>query len=336
MKSILYIGNKLLKHGYSATSIETLGPLLESENYKLYYASSKKNKILRFAEMFFKTLLIGKKVDFVLIDTYSTTNFWYTFYVSQLCRIMAIPYIPILRGGNLAHRLNNSPKISRLIFSNSYRNIAPSGFLYEVFLNHNYPNLILIPNTISISKYFHELRMTVNPKFLWVRAFSKIYNPEMALKVFSKLRKVYPNAELCMVGPYKDLTKETVQELVKKNEVEVKLTGKLSKTEWIALSKNYDIFINTTHVDNTPVSVIEAMALGLPIVSTNVGGIPFLVKDRETALLVNDSDEDEMVNVITELIENPELAKKLSLNGRKLAEKFDWNVVKNQWKEILE
>jgi glycosyltransferase involved in cell wall biosynthesis len=139
-----------------------------------------------------------------------------------------------------------------------------------------------------------------------------------------------------MVGPYKDLTKETVQELVKKNGVEVKLPGKLSKTEWIALSKNYDIFINTTHVDNTPVSLIEALALGLPVVSTNVGGIPYLVKDRETALLVNDSDEDEMVKAITELIENPELAQKLATNGRKLAEQFDWNVVKNQWKEILE
>ena len=77
------------------------------------------------------------------------------------------------------------------------------------------------------------------------------------------------------------------------------------------------------------------MTLGLPIVSTNVGGIPFLVKDRETALLVNDSDVDQMVRVITELIENPELAQKLSLNGRKLTEQFDWNIVKNQWKEIL-
>jgi glycosyltransferase involved in cell wall biosynthesis len=72
------------------------------------------------------------------------------------------------------------------------------------------------------------------------------------------------------------------------------------------------------------------------VVSTNVGGIPYLVKDRETALLVNDSDEDEMVKAITELIENPELAQKLATNGRKLAEQFDWNVVKNQWKEILE
>ncbi len=51
--------------------------------------------------------------------------------------------------------------------------------------------------------------------------------------------------------------------------------------------------------------------------------------------MVNDSDVDEMVKSITELIENPELARKLSVNGRKEAEQFDWNVVKNQWKEIL-
>ena len=76
-KKILYIGNKLSKHGNTATSIETLGAFLEEEGYTLYYASSKRNQALRLLDMFFTTLRYGRQIDWVLIDTYSTKNFWF-------------------------------------------------------------------------------------------------------------------------------------------------------------------------------------------------------------------------------------------------------------------
>jgi glycosyltransferase involved in cell wall biosynthesis len=157
----------------------------------------------------------------------------------------------------------------------------------------------------------------------------------MAIDVLAKLKTDFLDAELCMVGQEKEVKIIELNQYAVSLQVNVTFTGKLSKAEWIELSKNFDIFINTTHFDNTPVSLIEALALGLPVVSTNVGGIPYLVKDRETALLVNDSDSKAMANAIIELIKNPELAQKIAANGRKLAEQFDWNNVKNQWKEIL-
>ena len=332
---LLYIGNKLQKHGFSATSIETLGALLENENYKLNYASSKKNKFLRLLDMFFKTLINSKKVDYVLIDTYSTTNFWYAFLISQLCRVLNISYISILRGGDLPNRLKSSPKFSKLIFCNSLYNVAPSTYLFNVFENLNYPNLKLIPNTIEIGNYNFLKRNKFVPKILWVRSLSVIYNPKMAIDVLVILKTSFFDAELCMVGQEKDVRMNDLKEYADSLGVNVTFTGKLSKTDWIKLSENYDIFINTTHFDNTPVSLIEALALGLPVVTTNVGGIPYLVRDKETALLVNDSDSQAMANAISELIENHELAEKLALNGRKLVEHFDWQIVKNQWKEIL-
>mgnify|MGYP006179834989 FL=1 len=335
MKSILYIGNKLSKHGFSATSIETLGILLEKENFELIYASSKKNRFIRFSDMFFTTLFNARKVDYVLIDTYSTYNFWYAFVVSQICILFKKPYIPILRGGDLPNRLKSSPKFSKLIFCNSLYNVAPSTYLFNIFDNLNYPNLKLIPNTIEIGNYNFLKRNELAPKILWVRSLSVIYNPKMAIDVLAILKTSFLEAELCMVGQEKDVRIDELKEYADSLGVNVTFTGKLSKTDWIKLSENYDIFINTTHFDNTPVSLIEALALGLPVVSTNVGGIPYLVRDKETALLVNDSDSQAMANAISELIENHELAEKLALNGRKLVEHFDWQIVKNQWKEIL-
>ena len=335
MKHLLYIGNKLSNHGYTSTSIETLGTFLESEGFNVYYASSKKNKAIRMIEMIIKTFQYAKKVDYVLIDTYSTKNFWYAFMVSQICRVLKVKYIPKLHGGNLPERIVKSKFFSDLIFNNAYINVAPSYYLYETFKNNGYTNLKYIPNTIELELYEDSVKEFKTPKLLWVRSFAKIYNPVMAVKVFLKIKKEYPEAQLCMVGPKKDESYSKTVKFAQKNNVEVIFTGKLTKPEWINLSKDYNIFINTTHFDNTPISVIEAMALGLPVVSTNVGGIPYLLEHNTNALLINDNDAADMTKQIKRILSEPHLAGSLSQNGKETVKAFDWELVKKQWIELL-
>ena len=138
-----------------------------------------------------------------------------------------------------------------------------------------------------------------------------------------------------MVGPDKDGSMEQTKLYAQENQVKVTFTGRLSKSEWKTLSEDYNIFINTTNFDNTPVSVIEAMCLGLPIVSTNVGGIPFLLSDNDNAFLVEKEDTNAMVQAIENLIKDPELYHRLTTNAYNLVKSFDWTTVKEQWKEIL-
>ncbi|WP_309640350.1 glycosyltransferase family 4 protein [Flavobacterium sp.] len=336
MKSnLLYIGNKLSKHGLTVTSIETLGALLDKEGYNLIYASSKKYKMPRLLDMLYATVRHRKQIDYVLIDTYSTKNFWYAFFVSQLCRVLGLKYITKLEGGDLPNRISKSPTLSKMIFKYSYKNIAPSSYLLEAFKNKGYSEICYIPNIIELQHYPFKAREIVTPKLLWVRSFSSIYNPKMAINVFKELNKEFPDAELCMVGPDKDGALEEIRILAKKYNLEVKFTGKLSKHEWITLSKDYNIFINTTHFDNTPVSVIEAMALGMPVVSTNVGGISYLLEDRKTALLVNDNDTKAMVSCIKEITNDKKISESLIHNAFTSVQDFDWTKVKNKWNEVL-
>lgn len=335
MKTILYIGNQLSKHGINVSTIETLGPLLEKEGCHIISSSSKKNIFLRFIDMIYTTIANASKVDYVLIDTYSTLNFWYAFAVSQLCRLFSVKYIPILHGGKLPEKIDKFPFLTGLIFKNAYLNSVPSQFLYQKLKSKSWDNIIFIPNQIEINNYPFKIRSQVNPKLLWVRSLTSIYNPKMGIDVLEQVNRSYPEAELCMIGPEKGMRIDDLSKYANSKNVAVSFTGRLSKPEWTKHAEQYDIFINTTHFDNTPVSVLEAMALGLPIVSTNVGGIPFLLENNETALLVQDSAVDEMTQAIYRLIENPKLASKLSLNGRKVVEQFDWDIVKNQWKEIL-
>ena len=111
MKSILYIGNALSRHGKNPTAIETLGTLLEQNGFAVTYSSSKINKVFRLLDMILTTGRNLKKVDYVLIDTYSTQNFWYAVLISQICRFAKLKYLPILHGGYLPERIAKNPKL---------------------------------------------------------------------------------------------------------------------------------------------------------------------------------------------------------------------------------
>ena len=335
MKNLLYIGNKLSHKGLNATTIETLGAALQEEGFTLWYASSKRNPIWRLLDMCWSVIRYRNKVSLVLIDTYSTSAFWYAFLVSQICHFVGLPYVPILHGGNLPERLQRNPYLSKLIFKKAYRNVAPSKYLQSIFVNNHYRNVVHIPNTINLEMYSLVQRVAVPPKILWVRAFASIYNPKMAISVFEKVKEMHPDAQLCMVGPDKDGTLSATKEYADVLNLPVTFTGGISKEEWISLSYDYNVFINTTHFDNTPVSVMEAMALGLPVVSTNVGGIPFLLEDKENALLVADNDIMAMKEAVLLLTNDALLRNKLIFNARKKAEDLDWKSVKNQWIALL-
>lgn len=331
---ILYLGNKLSKHGLNKTTVETLGESLLNEGFNVVSVSNKKNFFFRLIEMIFCTIF-SKNVSYLLIDVYSTKAFWYAFLCSQIARLRKIKYIPILHGGNLPHRLKTHPKLCDMLFGNAFQNVAPSNYLKSEFKKNGFNNIIYIPNTIEIDKYDFKLRKEVEPKLFWVRAFASIYNPVMAVEVFKKIKEKYPEALLTMIGPDKDGSLKLTQQKARELGVDIIFNGRLTKAEWHKLSESHDIFINTTHFDNTPVSLIEAMALGLPIVSTNVGGIPYLIENNKTGLLVNDGNIVEMVEKIEQLLQNQNLANSLSVNGRVLAESFGWGNVKHLWQKLL-
>ncbi|MET2984702.1 glycosyltransferase family 4 protein [Aureibaculum conchae] len=334
--NILYIGNNLTSKTKYNSSLTTLSNLLKSDGHKVYLSSNKSNKIFRLLDMCFSLIKLHKKVDFVLIDTFSTSNFYYALVTSQVARIYGIKYVPILRGGNLPYRLDNSKKMSKLIFNYSFTNIAPSNYLKHEFEKRGL-KAKFIPNILEIDSYNFKQREVIKPNLLYVRAFAELYNPTMAIYVFDKIKKDFPDAKLCMVGPDKDnsliKSKLLAKELDLQNDVE--FTGVLVKEKWHKKSEDFDLFINTTNFDNTPVSVMEAMALGLPIVSTNAGGLPYLIEDGVDGMLVEKNDVNEMYKSILSLMKDSVKVKKMTMKARNKVEQFDWVYVKEKWNSVL-
>jgi glycosyltransferase involved in cell wall biosynthesis len=113
------------------------------------------------------------------------------------------------------------------------------------------------------------------------------------------------------------------------------LAGSVPKQQVPEKLAEADIFLNTSGADNTPVSVMEAMACGLCIVSTDVGGIPYLLASETDALLVPPDDVAAMALAVRRILEQPALAERLSLNARRNAVRFDWEAITPQWDHLL-
>ena len=335
MKRIIYIDNFLAHHGYAPTTGYALVPLLQKEGFEVIPASNKRNQMLRVLHMLF-TIAKHRKNAVVLIATYSTSAFYFAYSCGWLSQLLRTPYVPCLHGGNLPERINISPRLAKQYFGRSKMNIAVSGYLQQALLVKGWRCLV-IPNAIPTSKYPFKLRTEAKPALLWVRSFHKVYNPQMAIQVLYELRKIYKDAALTMVGPDKDDSLADCKKLVTtlKLQDQVIFTGRLSQKEWAQIASVHDIFINTTTADNLPVSVIEAMALGMVVISTNVGGVPFLINDGSNGLLVEVNNVKGMVSKIVNVCSDKLLTQGLSENAFNSSKEYDEAVVVKQWRILL-
>ena len=136
-----------------------------------------------------------------------------------------------------------------------------------------------------------------------------------------------------MIGPDKDGTMQACKSLTEKLNLNnhVIFKGLQTLFEWTTIAADNDIFINTTNHDNLPVSVVEALSLGMVTISTNVGGVPFLINNRNNGILVNPNDESAFADAITEVLENSDLSSSLSHRAGITAAQFDWKVIKEKW-----
>jgi glycosyltransferase involved in cell wall biosynthesis len=214
---------------------------------------------------------------------------------------------------------------------------TPSEYLRDQMSSYR-ADLRLLPNALDLSAYRYRRRSQPQPAIVWLRAFHEIYNPELPVRVLKLLAPDFPALRVTMVGPDKgDGTFQRTRELAASLGVLDRLTfpGRVPKSDTPLWLDKGDIFLNTPRVDNTPVSVLEAMACGLCIVSTKVGGIPYLLEDQTDALLVPTDDPVAMAAAVRRLLTDPALADRLSAKARAKAERHDWPVILPQWEALL-
>jgi L-malate glycosyltransferase len=321
--------------GRVTTQGEKLRDVLREAGYEVIAASTSTNRYLRVADIAATILRERKRIDVMIVFTYSYKAFIAADVATSLGKALGIPIVLSLCGGALPQFVEEYPRWTRRVFSRARRIVCQSPYLARVMHACGFEAEI-ISNVFDVAKYRHSTRTRARPKLFWMRTFDELYNPQLALRALARVRSRFPDATLVLAGENTGYQRD-----VEEHARSLGLDGAARFAGFLDLAGKQregdaaDIFLNTPRIDNRPICVVEAAALGLPIVSTNVGGIPDLLEHEVTGLLVPNDDEHAMASAVLRLLDEPALVERLSRNGSELARRSSIENVLPRWARLL-
>lgn len=206
--------------------------------------------------------------------------------------------------------------------------VVYSPFLGNVYQKHGFKT-VTIPDFVA-SNFNYRKNKCEKPIILMVKSLKVEYNYICALKALKLVAEILPSVELIIAAPSGD-DEENIKNFIRMNGLKknVKFLGEIPYNKMPQIYNSADILLNTTIVDNFPRCILESFASGTVVISTNVGGIPYMIQDRFNGLLVNPNDPNDIAKKIIYLVKNPKDYSKISLNARKsIIDNYTWDMVK--------
>lgn len=262
---------------------------------------------------------------------------WHLFAMPALwvARLRRVPMVVNYRGGEAGAFLQRRAGWVRAGLRGAVL-VVPSAFLQQVFAAHGMAARI-VPNIVDPARFRPAVTKGASayaPRLLVARNLEPIYDNATALRAFAVVVRQHPQAQLTLAGTGPQLAE--LQGLAADLGVgdRVCFAGRLSRDDMAAELRHSTVALNPSTVDNMPNSVLEALASGVPVVSTNVGGVPFIVDHGVTALLVPPADPAAMAEAVLRLLADAALAQQLIEAGLRTARSYTWERVGPQWAAV--
>lgn len=333
MINILMIGTFLSQKSGSVSISEKLTNQLNNYGIKFRLVSSRRSKIPRLIEIIFYTLI--SKYNKIHIDTFSGQAFRIVEVSTFLARLRRNKPILTLHGGALPEFYLDHPKRVKKAFLKASCLQSPSLYLIDFFKNQGL-QVHYMPNGLNLDVFRYSRDKTIECSLLWIRAFDDIYNPDLAIRTLFEVKHYFPSASLTMIGPDKGRLRSTICLI---NELgindSVRIMGPVPNDQLIDYYHTHKVFLNTTSFESFGMAVVEAAACGIPVVSANVGEIPYLWKNEENMVIIESMKPEDFSAAVVKLLVDAELYNKISRNARLRAEQFDWRLIKDRWLELL-
>jgi len=207
--------------------------------------------------------------------------------------------------------------------------IVQSNYLVEVFARFGLRTRPIF-NHIETENFQFRERRPLRPVFLSNRNLEPHYNVGCVLRAFALVQQRFPDARLTVVGDGSQ--RAELERLARElNLRQTEFTGLVAPDRMPELYDEADIYLNGSEIDNMPLSILESFAAGLPVVTTNAGGIPYLVNDSETGMVVRKGDYEAMAARAIRLLEDSDLAMKIANHAREEVNRYSWEAVHGQW-----
>jgi glycosyltransferase involved in cell wall biosynthesis len=258
---------------------------------------------------------------------------WHLFAAPAIwvARVRGIPVIVNFRGGEAEAFLARSIGVIRPTVTQASAVVVPSRFLQVVFARFGIVSTI-VPNVVDTARFRPDTARGRNgPHVVVARTLEPIYDVSTALRAFSRVHAALPEARMTIAGAGPELA--ALETLARELQIgsAVRFAGWLDRDAMAELYRTADVALNPSLVDNMPNSVLEALACGVPVVSTRVGGVPFFVKDGATAVLVEPGNDAAMGDALLRVLRDETLAARLAKAGLEEVQRYTWASVREQW-----
>lgn len=210
--------------------------------------------------------------------------------------------------------------------------VVPSEYLRTVFAQHGYCARA-IRNIVDLSRFSFRERHVLRPRLLSTRNFEPHYRVDNTLRAFARVRERYRDATLTVAGSGSE--EGRLRRLASSFGVDgIRFLGRVEPEDMPRLLEEADVFLNSSEVDNQPVSVLEAFAAGIPVVSTRAGDLASLVRDGETGLIVPYGSPAAMADRVVALLAHPERSVAITRRAREEVEHYTWPSVRREWATV--
>ena len=209
---------------------------------------------------------------------------------------------------------------------------VPSGYLVDVFARFGL-HARSIYNFVETDRFRFRTRKPLRPVFLSNRNLESLYNVGCILRAFAVVQRRFPEAALTVAGDGSQRAEleGLARELGLRN---TEFIGRVEQSRMHELCERADIYLNSSNIDNMPGSIIEAYAAGLPVVTTDAGGIPYILKHEETGLMVGRGDQEALAAAAIRLLEDGELSARLAANALAACRQYSWAAVRDEWLKL--
>lgn len=209
--------------------------------------------------------------------------------------------------------------------------VVPSPYLRTVFAQHGYSARV-VPNVVDMSRFQYRERLPLRPRLLSTRNLEAYYRVDLIIQAFARFSREVPDATLTVAGYGSE--ERRLRELARSLECQaVRFVGRVNPDDMPSLYADHDIFVNASVLDNQPVSILEAFATGLPVISTAAGDIPDMVRNGETGTLAA-PDAADLAGAISRVWHDPNGARAMARRAKAALTRYTWPMVRGEWLDI--
>lgn len=331
--NVLLICNYKPGVGGISGQVEILQRKLRSEGHTADIFSTKASVLQRLL-IPFRLFSVAKHYDVLHIHCCSGWGFLPAIVGVTVGRWRKNRIVLTFHGGGGERFFDKHSHLVRHYLTRTDVNIVLSGFLAKVFDKHHLPYTI-IPNIIELNEKQYRLRETLQPHYICTRSHEPLYNIPCILRALQKVLTKLPDATLTLVGDGSQHAAliQMVKDMGLQN---VTFTGKVDNQEIYHYLDQADIFLSAPTIDNMPVSVLEAMNAGLLIISSRVGGVPYVVKDYDddhgcgTGLLFESDNDVELAKKMLWAVEDKTMTKAITMAAHKAVQQYRWENIKDK------